>query len=162
WGSARGWTCWESQWSWSVERSLDRLPEDLWAGFPRREITRFQGGQNISVGVEKDRHIRERIAHRDRLNERPLGDPGRLGGQRRRLLRWQLKRLVLNLVPDGLVDSLGISLAGWEKVHDQEMDALVEKAEVLLHERAEGVRLFLFPGETISMMAMTSPSGWWM
>jgi hypothetical protein len=68
--------------------------------------------RDIPVGVQIGRHVRQCLADRDRLDVSDLWDTGEVGRQDERLVGRQLERRVLDLVPDYLVDSLGIAREG--------------------------------------------------
>ena len=129
----------------SLWRSRDKLAEGFWTCFPCRKIGRLQRCDDIGVVIDENRHVREPISHGNRLDVRLLGHARRVGRDRERLVRRQLKRLLPNFIPDVLVYSLGIARAGREEVDHQDVNALGEEVMRLLNKRPDGVPTVLVP-----------------
>ena len=106
----------------------------LWHAAISFLIGHFQRHGNIKPWIEKQRHIGERPAHGKVLHIFSHWRRGHVGRQRQRFVRRQLERLLLDLVPDRLVDALRVALRRREEIDDQDVNAFLKEIDRLLDE----------------------------
>src|SRR5205085_10309424 len=85
---------------------FQRRLERRWKLFPGRLIGRFEWARNVPIRGEKERHVGQWVADRDRLDACDRLSPGRIGRQSQRFVRRLRIRLVAESVPDHLVNPL--------------------------------------------------------
>src|SRR5262249_18445478 len=79
-------------------------------------IGSLQWRGDVEPSLEEQRHVGQCVAHRDRLVIGNRWRPRVVGRAGQGLLGRQFEVLLLDLVPDGLVNALRIALAGRETV----------------------------------------------
>ena len=75
----------------------------------RRRVSSFQGHYDTAVRFQKHGHVRQRLTDRHRFDIGPRGQIALVGDGGQRLIGGRLKRIVLDLVPDGSVNAVGIA-----------------------------------------------------
>src|SRR5262245_13348821 len=118
--------------------AFDRLPHVFGTTRPGRLVGRFEWYRNVIVRIQVGRHVRQRVANPDRLDVSDFRNGGDVSGQRERLVRRKFKRLLLDLVPNDLVDPLGVAGGRRKQIDDEDINTLPEKLDRLLDERPQG------------------------
>src|SRR5579884_3667401 len=117
------------------QRSLERRGKLLPGGL----VAFFQRAGHVSLRRQKHRHVGQALTHGHRLDVRDNLGPSRISRDRQRLVGRQGKVFVVQPVPDHLVDSLWIAAAGWEEVHDQQMNTGVDERHRLAGKTVQGM-----------------------
>jgi hypothetical protein len=91
-------------------------------------IRGLQGRRNVPPRGEKQRSVGKPISDRDRIDVRGFGPTGVVRNHRKRFIGGEFEWLVLDLVPNGFVNSLRVAPRWREEIDEQQVDSLVEKA----------------------------------
>jgi hypothetical protein len=101
--------------------------------------------RDVELRLEEDRHAGQRVPHGDQLDIGHRRRPRVVRSESEWLVGRQLEVLFNEPIPDGLVDPLGIALAGREQIDDQQVHALRDQVRGLLNEGAQLVLARLVP-----------------
>lgn len=109
----------------------------LGTGLPRGPVGRFQRHLQVQAGGRKQRHGRQHLPHRDRLDIGRPYLPHFIGSQDAILARRKRGILLVDLIPDRLVHSERVARSRREQVDQQEMDAVPHEFDRLVEKIPE-------------------------
>src|SRR5208337_126571 len=105
---------------------LDELLEHGGEDCPGLLVGRFQRGGDVASLGKENRQRRELVADSDGLHVGCWDVSAYVGRHDQRLVGRRYERLVAEIVPDRLVNALGVAGRRREKVHDEQIHPLIE------------------------------------
>ena len=126
-------------------------------GVKGRLVGGVQRHHDVGPGFQKQRHLRQSVANADGFDVGPRRQIALVGHQCQRLVARQQERLVLDLLPDGRMDAVGVAAARRQRIHDQEVDAAFEQFARFLNQSKNACRLACSQGRRLPARPPSGP-----